>query len=106
MSKGKISLAVGMVDAQSVNRKLLQWLLFGSKGGINRGRMLKLLGRQPMNTKQVADALNLNYKTVQHHLELLEKHDIVKPISSGYGKAYSLAEDMERCFDEFKDKFQ
>lgn len=52
-----------------------------------------------MNTNRLAEALDLNYKTVQHHLEVLEESDVVTTQGDDYGKMYFLSDRMTRNLD-------
>lgn len=52
-----------------------------------------------MNTNQLSDALELNYKTVQHHLEVLEENNIVTTQGDNYGKMYFLTDQMTNNLD-------
>lgn len=85
-------------------KKLLWWLIAGSTGGPNRARIIMELHDRPFNAHQLADNLNLNYKTVRHHLKVLEDNDVVT--SSGkhkYGELYFLSEKMIENYDLFND---
>jgi len=56
------------------NAKRLLWYLFaGSKGGNNRLKIIDLLKEHPYNINQLADVLDLDYKSIQHHITVLEK---------------------------------
>ncbi len=79
--------------------RLLWWLVAGSRGGVNRARIMFLLHRRPYNANQLASLLGLDYKTVRHHLALLEKHGVVVQEGEGYGSLYFLSEDIEVAFD-------
>ena len=48
-----------------------------------------------MNTNQLAAALDLDYKTTQHHLELLADNDVLMTMGDEYGKVYFLTDRME-----------
>lgn len=52
-----------------------------------------------MNTNKLAEELDLNYKTVQHHLEVLEENDVVDTQGDNYGRMYFLTDRMKRNFD-------
>jgi len=84
-------------------KKLLWWLIAGKIGGINRARIIKALSERPYNMHQLSEELNLDYKTVRHHVKILEKNKIVKPTGDKYGKLYFLSEDMERNYDIFEE---
>ena len=48
-----------------------------------------------MNTNQLATELDLDYKTTQHHLELLTDNDVLMTMGDDYGKVYFLTDRME-----------
>ena len=84
-------------------KRLLWWLLAGSVGGYNRGRILEELFSHPRNANELSKVLNLDYKTVRHHLDVLEKNNLAMYTGSGYGKMYfpsDLLEKNEVYFDE------
>jgi len=80
-------------------RQLLWWLIGGSRGGRNRLRIVRTLEERPMNTNQLSNELDLNYKTVQHHLEVLEENNIVTTQGEDYGKLYFLTDRMTSNLD-------
>ena len=84
-------------------KKLLWWILAGSAGGVNRGRILEQLFSNPQNAHVLAQVLSLDYKTIRHHLRVLEKNRLIMSIGSDYGKNYfpsTLLEDNMVFFDE------
>ncbi|MCD6512582.1 MAG: winged helix-turn-helix transcriptional regulator [Thermoplasmata archaeon] len=86
-------------------KRLLYWLL-STSGGVNRGRIIELLREKPMNAHEISDALKLDYKTVRHHLRVLEKNNLVTS-AGGYGKMYFISEMLEanmEYFDEIWDE--
>ncbi len=81
---------------------LFYWLFVGSKGSTNRVKIVKLLYENPYNAKNISDKLELNYKTVRHHLKLLEDYDIVAtPPGVRYGLLYFLTEEMKENYKLF-----
>ncbi len=69
--------------------KLLWYLIVGTRGGNTRALILKHLIDKPHNANQLADALNMDYKTVRHHLDVLVKNGIItKEKSNGYTTVY------------------
>ena len=80
-------------------RKVLWWLIGGSRGGRNRVRIIRALNDKPMNANQLATSLDLDYKTIRHHLAKLEENDVVTSMGDEYGKTYFLTERMERNLD-------
>lgn len=80
-------------------KRLLFWLLEGTKGGATRKSLLSILAKSPMNARQLSLKAELDYKTVEHHLRLLEKNYIVESVGGGYGKAYYVCEDVLKMWD-------
>jgi len=84
-------------------KKLLWWLIAGMKGGINRARIIKTLNERPYNANQLSEELNLDYKTVRHHIKVLEQNNIIKATGEKYGKMYFLSDNMEQNYDVFNE---
>ncbi|QCW01981.1 winged helix-turn-helix domain-containing protein [Natrinema pallidum] len=53
--------------------KALWYLIAGTRGGENRARIIRALEVKPRNANQLAEELEVDYNTVRHHLELLER---------------------------------
>ena len=79
---------------------MLWWLIGGTRGGENRLRIIRKLEDSPMNTNKLAEELDLDYKTVQHHLDLMKKHNVITTMGEGYGKNFFLTEQMEENLDK------
>ena len=84
-------------------KKILWWLLAGTAGGINRGRILEELIKNPMNANELAKKLEMDYKTVRHHLKTLEKNSLVSSMGEGYGKVYFISELLEENLSNFQE---
>jgi predicted ArsR family transcriptional regulator len=67
---------------------VLWYVLTGTRGGTNRARILTALDEQPRNANQLAEALDLDYKTVRHHLDVLVEHDVLEDSGDEYGAVY------------------
>lgn len=83
--------------------RLLWWLIAGSAGGMNRGRIVNALKEHPFNANQLTELLDLDYKTVRHHIDMLERNNMINSIGSGYGKMYDLAPLLEENLQVFDD---
>ncbi|MDD5336871.1 MAG: winged helix-turn-helix domain-containing protein [Candidatus ainarchaeum sp.] len=68
--------------------RIFYWLFVGSKGGRNRARILLRLMKEPLNSNKLSEALRLDYKTIQHHLDLLEENGVIEWSGKKYGKVY------------------
>jgi len=80
------------------------WYLFaGTRGGENRARIVRTLSERPRNANQIAEAMDVDYNTVRHHLEMLTEHDVVETGGNDYGKLYFLTDRFERHREEFEE---
>jgi predicted transcriptional regulator len=107
-------IANGSVDRYSYNRlacdqrttpqmeKALWYLLTATRGGENRARIIRELSERPMNANRLADELDVSYKTVRHHLDMLVDHDVVEPGGNDYGKLYFLTDRFEKHRETFE----
>ena len=85
-------------------RKLLWWLIAGSTGGPNRAKIIMALQQRPYNANQLSEVLNLNYKTVRHHIKVLAENNVItSPGKRKYGEMYFLTDKMEENFDTFQE---
>ena len=88
-------------------KQLLWWIIAGSEGGLNRARIIRSLRDQPSNANQLAESLGLDYKTIRHHIDVLEKNNLINTIGPKYGKMYFIApllEDDYAVFEEIWEK--
>ncbi len=88
-------------------RKLLFYLFTSTRGGFTRLRIIMLLLEKPLNTHQLSQELDLDYKAVQHHMKVLEKNNMVQKIGDKYGAIYHLSNFLEvniSALDEAIDK--
>ncbi len=76
-------------------KRLLIWLIGGSRGGLMRYRILAALRKRPMNPNQLAKYLNVNYRTVLYHLEILEKNGLIIKAGEGYGAPYLISDELD-----------
>jgi DNA-binding transcriptional ArsR family regulator len=88
-------------------RYLLGWLIAGTRGGMSRAKIIMTLRETPQNANQLANQLGMDYRTIRHHLKVLEKNKIITSAGEGYGTTYFLSPVMEEnyfAFEEIKDK--
>jgi len=84
-------------------RHLLGWLIAGTRGGPTRARIVEILKETPQNANQLATSMKLDYKTVRHHLTVLEKNRIISSIGDRYGATYFLSQMMEENYALFEE---
>ena len=72
-------------------KQLLWYLLAGTRGGLNRIRILEALLERPYNAHQLSEELELDYRTMRHHLDVLTKNHILP-----FGRAGSVQVDIRK----------
>lgn len=90
--------------------KRLLWFVFaGSRGGLNRLRLVSVLKNTPLNANQLAKELGLDYKAIQHHVQVLEKNNLVTKVGEKYNVTYFISSFLEanmESFDEIAGKLE
>ncbi|MEX0911558.1 MAG: winged helix-turn-helix domain-containing protein [Nitrosopumilaceae archaeon] len=90
--------------------KRLLWFVFaGSRGGLNRIRLISAIRKTPLNTNQLAKELGLDYKAIQHHLNVLDKNNLITKVGDKYGATYFVSTFLEvniETFDEIVTKLE
>ncbi len=84
-------------------KRLLWYLFAGSRGGENRIRIIDLLKSQPYNMNQLAEALGIDYKAVQHHVGVLERNNMVTRAGEKYGVLYFVSNYLEANIEAFNE---
>jgi len=69
-------------------------MIGGTRGGFNRARLIHALNDTPQNAHQLSQELNLDYSTIRHHLDALEKNGFVTSLGDSYGQMYFLSDDL------------
>jgi DNA-binding transcriptional ArsR family regulator len=82
---------------------VLWYVLTGTRGGANRARILRALDDRPRNANRLAEDLDLDYKTVRHHLDVLMENDILRNSGDDYGAVYLPTEQANHYWDTVED---
>jgi len=86
---------------------VLWHVLTGTRGGENRVRILQALDERPRNANRLAEDLDLDYKTVRHHLDVLVENNVIEKSGEDYGAIYlptQQARDHWNTIEEIIDK--
>ena len=84
--------------------KRLLWFVFtGSRGGLNRLKIISILKENPLNINQLAKELSLDYKAIQHHIRVLEKNNLVTKMGEKYGIMYFISTFLEVNMETFEE---
>jgi predicted transcriptional regulator len=82
--------------------KRLLWFVFaGSRGGLNRLKLVSILKNTPLNANQLAKEMDLDYKAIQHHVRVLEKNNIVTKVGEKYNVTYFISNFLEANMESF-----
>ncbi|MBN1357538.1 winged helix-turn-helix transcriptional regulator [Candidatus Bathyarchaeota archaeon] len=65
--------------------------------------MIKALKETPQNANQLATQLGMDYRTIRHHLKVLEKNRMVTTGGEGYGITYFLSPVLEENYVLFEE---
>ncbi len=79
--------------------RLLWFLFVGARGGDNRIKIMDLLIKNPSNMNQISEKLQLDYKTIQHHIHVLEENNLVTKIGANYGVLYFISNYMKKILN-------
>jgi len=82
---------------------LLGWLIAGTRGGVSRAKIIQTLRETPQNANQLATLLGMDYRTIRHHIGVLEKNRIITSAGEGYGTTYFLSPVMEENYQLFEE---
>ena len=94
--------------ANDPDTKRLLWFIFtGSRGGLNRLKIISKIKINPLNINQLAKEMNFDYKAIQHHIKILEKNNLITKMGEKYGVAYFPSSFLEAnmvTFEEIEGK--
>lgn len=91
-----IDSGIGTAKSNDPRFRMILWLIIaGTRGGINRARILNLIKETPTNANKIATILKLDHKTVIHHIKILSKHELISKDDKDYGATYNLTQIMK-----------
>ena len=82
---------------------VLWYVLTGTRGGPNRVRLLRAINERPRNANQLAEDLELDYKTVRHHLDVLEDNGVLQDSGDDYGAIYLPTDQARHHWDTIEE---
>jgi DNA-binding transcriptional ArsR family regulator len=85
-------------------RQLLWYLIAGTRGGENRVRILEALRGKPSNAHQLSESIGLDYRTIRHHLDLLQKNGLItRPAGDSYAAPYFISTLLESNYADLEE---
>lgn len=82
-----------------VMESVLWYVLTGTRGGPNRIRLLRAINQRPRNANKLAEDLDLDYKTVRHHLDVLTDNEMVEKSGDDYGAIYLTTDRLDHHWE-------
>jgi len=90
-------------------KRVMWYLLAAMRGGVTRMRIINLLLKRPYNMNQIGKELGLDYKTIQHHIKVLEENRLITSEEKKYGTIYfpsQIFEQNKSIFEEISEKMK
>jgi predicted transcriptional regulator len=83
-------------------RRLLWYLLGGTRGAENRTKIIRAIRERPRNLNQLATDLGFQYNLVQHHVGVLKRNSLLSTVGDHYGMTYFLSPWLDAHFEVFE----
>lgn len=83
-----------------MNKELFN-LLIGRPGGETSAKIIDAILLKPQNANQLANLLNLNYKTIQYHLKIICNHQYATKEQFGKYTYYHPSDKLIKNLDEY-----
>jgi DNA-binding transcriptional ArsR family regulator len=83
--------------------RLLCHLIAGTRGGRTRALILKNLVDRSYNAHQLSKVLNMDYKTIRHHLDVLIKNGIITKTNDGNICLYFISNNVAKSLYSLDD---
>ena len=88
-------------------KRILWYVFFATRGGESRIRIVDKLDERPYNINQLSKELGMDYKTILHHIKVLEDNKIILAEEKKYGTIYFYSPMFEQglnMFNEIKER--
>ncbi len=82
-------------------RKLLEYLIAGTRGGLTRAKIIHTLMENPQNAHQLSKLLSLDYTTVRHHLDVLLENSLLVVQGEHYGQLFQVSPELKADYSIF-----
>ncbi len=79
------------IPTKEILKRVLMLSIAGTRGGTVRLKILVILETKSRNINELSGMLELDYKSVQHHIRVLEKSGLVVHSGKKYANAYTFS---------------
>ncbi len=92
-----------MAVSSETFKRLLWWIIAGTRGGRSRGKIITTLKERPSNASQLAEMLEMDYKTIRHHLDVLLENKLIVKMGEKYAASYFLSPQLDLQYNVFQE---
>ncbi len=89
------------IQILNLSNRDLSNILIGRKGGKTTIKIIDELLIKPYNANQLANLLNLDYKTIIHHINIAYEHKYVDKEETKNSNIYYASNKLINCLDEY-----
>jgi DNA-binding transcriptional ArsR family regulator len=82
---------------------VLWYVLASSRGGPTRVRLVRAIEERPRNANQLAEALDLDYTTVRHHLDVLMDNNVMERSGDEYAAVYTFTDQVQTHWESLEE---
>ncbi len=76
------------IKEDSHAKELFSSVFTGMSGRYTRMRIICAITEEPMNTRELSKKLEMDYKTIQHNIKVLESNNLIVRAGEGYGDMF------------------
>lgn len=69
-------------------REIFSSIFTGMSGRYTRMRIICAITEEPLNARELSKKLELDYKTIQHNIKVLESNSLIDRVGEGYGDMF------------------
>ena len=69
-------------------REIFSSICTGMSGRYTRMRIICAITEEPLNARELSKKLELDYKTIQHNIKVLESNSLIDRVGEGYGDMF------------------
>ena len=85
-----------IIPTEKNMRRILAMHFAATKGGGTRFKIMMSLKSEPKNTNELSSELIMDYKTIQHHIRVLEKSGLIVSENAKYSNDYMVSDMMNQ----------
>lgn len=89
------------IQILNLSNRDLSNILIGRKGGRTTIRIIDKLLIKPYNANQLSNLLELDYKTIVHHINIAHEHEYIDKETTKNSNIFYPSNKLINCLDEY-----